>query len=830
MVTSFRFFVAPGLALTFLFASWGQPTRKDGGIMGADAYGDPLPREALARLGTIRFRQEATIAAFSPDGSIIASGGGGLCFWNPATGQLRRRLLQYDKVSSLAFSPDGKTVFVGGFLVLVDIATGKERKLQRVAGSFERVAFSPDGRIVAAGESIVSRPSVTLWDVATGGKLRQLEGHTADVESVAFSPDGKTLASGAKDRTVRLWDVASGKERRLLKGHSHEVRAVAFSLDNKFLASVGDDGVILLWDWKSGKELHRLEEHDWPIHCVNFSPDSKLLASGAMDGSIRLWDMGRVKPLRQWKFPGLSVTSLGFSPDGSALISTGAYDEVIRFWETASGKEIHPPNGHTAPIKLTRFSPGDEELISVGKDRKVLIWDLATSAQRRQFDAQAMPATGKLWDAYAISPDGKVLAFSKQTFLDANVDPVIHIWNSLQGKELFGLSKHHKPVMCLGFSTDGKLLASGDMEGRACVWDMARKELRWTKKFPRLVRAVVFSPDGNRFVTYADNDKIRLWELGTGKELYHWDHPQITANRLVFSPDGQLLASSDGLSKIRVWSVASKKEAAVLSGGEWTFCLAFSRSSHVIAGGGMKFAHLPDESVARVSTIRLWELVSGQEIRSIDGDQNSVECLAFGPNDRTLVSGGMDSTILRWDLTYGKMRGPEGSRLDEKELDRLWTELGLEASKAYQAMWTLAAAPKQAMAYLKTRLRPSLPANPQRIASLIAELDSNEFSVRARASYQLEELAELAEPALRKTIEGNPSAEVQRRVEILLQNLNSPVTNPDRLRSFRSIEVLEQIATEEALQVLRDLAQGAPSARLTQEALVALKRLGWEKI
>jgi len=71
------------------------------------------------------------------------------------------------------------------------------------------VAFSPDGKTLASG----SGEDIQLWDVATGKEQATLqEGHNGYVRSVAYSPDGKTLASGSDDMTIKLWDVATGKE------------------------------------------------------------------------------------------------------------------------------------------------------------------------------------------------------------------------------------------------------------------------------------------------------------------------------------------------------------------------------------------------------------------------------------------------------------------------------------------------------------------------------------------------------------------------------------------------------------------------------------------
>ena len=112
----------------------------------------------------------------------------------------------------------------------------------------------------------------------------------------------------------------------------------------------------------------------------------------------------------------------------------------------------------------------------------------------------------------------------------------------------------------------------------------------------------------------------------------------------------------------------------------------------------------------------------------------------------------------------------------------------------------------------------------QRVAALIARLDSDEFADREQAAEALAKLGGPAAPALRKALAGKPSAEQRRQLEGLLRKLEGPPTGPE-LQAIRALEVLESIATPEARAVLKTLAGGAPGARLTEEASAALARL-----
>jgi HEAT repeat protein len=122
---------------------------------------------------------------------------------------------------------------------------------------------------------------------------------------------------------------------------------------------------------------------------------------------------------------------------------------------------------------------------------------------------------------------------------------------------------------------------------------------------------------------------------------------------------------------------------------------------------------------------------------------------------------------------------------------------------------------------LKKRLPIGTP-NAEQFSALLADLDSEEFAVRTKATRELEELGEAARPGLRKLLDNSPSPEARRRAERILAKLDGM---PQQLRAVRSVEVLDHIGTAEARQLLTNLAAGVPDARLTREAKAALGRL-----
>lgn len=223
------------------------------------------------------------------------------------------------------------------------------------------------------------------------------------------------------------------------------------------------------------------------------------------------------------------------------------------------------------------------------------------------------------------------------------------------------------------------------------------------------------------------------------------------------------------------------------------------------------------------NTARLWEVASGGERQRFGGHQNAILTLSFSPDGRLLASASGDATALVWDLT-GRFR--EGRfqqrRLSTEELHRCWDDLAhTDAARAYRSICALAGSPKEAVAFLKNRLPPLMTADSKRVAPLLAALDSEQFAERDKAMAELEKLGLAVEPALHKVLASKPSLEVRRRIEAVLEKL---AAGP-RLHFIRALEVLENIATPEARQILKTLSQGSAELWPTQEAEATLVRL-----
>jgi hypothetical protein len=180
--------------------------------------------------------------------------------------------------------------------------------------------------------------------------------------------------------------------------------------------------------------------------------------------------------------------------------------------------------------------------------------------------------------------------------------------------------------------------------------------------------------------------------------------------------------------------------------------------------------------------------------------------------------------LLAWLLLAGTGAGAPSA---PREPDEVWAELGTnDPEKADHLTAYLVARPGLALPLLRQRLRPVCVDRGQ-LPRLIAGLDHRRFAVRERASRELERLGECAEGALGQARAARPSAEVRRRIDLLLERLRTLRLSPsaEQRRQSRAVEILERIGSSEARSFLAGLARGFPAADLTVEAKAALDRL-----
>jgi RNA polymerase sigma factor (sigma-70 family) len=179
-------------------------------------------------------------------------------------------------------------------------------------------------------------------------------------------------------------------------------------------------------------------------------------------------------------------------------------------------------------------------------------------------------------------------------------------------------------------------------------------------------------------------------------------------------------------------------------------------------------------------------------------------------------------------VTVEVRAGPPGGELPPADRDVAWAGLAAkDRARGRWAVWTLAACPSQALPLVQANVRPATERlDRATLARLVADLDSDRFETRERATAELTRQRDLAGPALRRALADGLPPEARRRVEAVLKKLEEDGPTPDRQRALRAVEVLEEIGSPEARTLLRELARGAAEDPLTRRARECLDGLG----
>jgi WD40 repeat protein/uncharacterized caspase-like protein len=187
-------------------------------------------------------------------------------------------------VTSLAFSPDGRTLATGGVETKSNFDMAAMMSGAMNQGKKPKKQPTPDPQDFMKSMKVETTGQVRLWDVASGTQTGELKGHGKGITEVAFSRDGRLLASGSTDNTIRIWDLATKRELRTLTGHTSNIESIDFSPDGRLLASASDDGGTFLWDTNTGEHLATLISLDDGGEWMVVTPQ------GLFDGTPVSWN------------------------------------------------------------------------------------------------------------------------------------------------------------------------------------------------------------------------------------------------------------------------------------------------------------------------------------------------------------------------------------------------------------------------------------------------------------------------------------------------------------------------------------------------------------
>lgn len=634
-----------------------------------------LPKGARARLG----RGVVQDVVFSPDRNILAVGTHiGVWLYNmsplcpTAVWDTPRGV-----ITAVAFSPDGHLLATGnwdGDVKVWDVQNQQcVSKMHREA-SFDAVsqlAFSPDGQHLAASGGRYG--PVYVWHADTGEEVYNFNvektwdrSQLPDIIPLVFSATGNWIAAATRENAVSVWDIERGERIACLRGHTERVVAMAISPCSRFITTGDEKGTLQQWQVSTPHQMgHPVQYSSNPV-IPTYTQEGTLLAAAIYKHSIAIWDVNNREKIDTFEHRG-KITGRCFS-NGTHLAVAGERD--FKVWERRSNT-TSTISGHTSPPQSLTFSRDGQTLTSVEMDGALASWDVN---EKRRHPPKYFDEATRIVSIYICST-GNIFALGMKK-------NTLTVWDVEMDQTIATCKAHEKRVYEAVFAPKGSVWASGDTDGKVCVWKREGKEIVLAGHTDSIV-GMAFSPDEKRLASVSRDQTARVWDVSSGKEIislglspplstdsppttpglnanvYKGDADTIKAvlqgeasryrqtliRAITFSPDGNFLAAGmEG--GIRLWDARTyETHRVILLPRECRrqFALAFSPCGGYMASGTWWWN-------TEKAPIYLWNVASGENIITFWGHPTDVQDLAFSPDGSLLASGSFDGTILIWDM------------------------------------------------------------------------------------------------------------------------------------------------------------------------------------
>jgi WD40 repeat protein len=296
--------------------------------------------------------------------------------------------------------------------------------------------------------------------------------------------------------------------------------AVAADEAGTFLAAACENGTVQFWHRDvilglrpGDRNAQELIAHRGPVMALAWCADSRLATAGA-DKRILLWEMPEGKVLHTLTASAV-VRALAVSPDSKRLAS--AEDATVQLWDASTGKATSKLTGPTDALLCVAFSPDGMRLAAGGYDRRLYLWDLATSKKLVEVPAHPpIPANTEetpvtVVGAVAFSPDGKEVAVG-------GADGRIHLFGAADGKLLRSASGHTSAVTSLVYHPGGTLLVSGSKDNSVRLWNPTNGQaLKALEGHAAWVQGVALLEKGTRLASVGADQTVRLWDLAPAR-------------------------------------------------------------------------------------------------------------------------------------------------------------------------------------------------------------------------------------------------------------------------------------------------------------------------
>jgi WD40 repeat protein len=633
-------------------------------------------------------------AACSPDGKVVATLGKdrAVRLWNVASGAMLRVLNSSETPTSVCFSPDSKTIAIGGAgdpgqssrVSLWNAATGGLQATLQAPGRVNAVPFTLDGRKLVTGADLEGdHGEVRVWDAHThkpaGLPLPQLGG----VEALYLSPDGRFCLAKCGVAWGSIWqasDLVTGRHLRDGWGLGIAAEGVLLPGSHTFLHHEATDAVgslTLQWRDVVTDQLRRAVPRIGGAGVVairSASPDGRTCWFSSSIGRINGRDAATGRLLISWPAQEGFAEPAAVSGNGKFLVVLSR-SPTARVWELPSmwippaeavAVEPEPSAGPRRP------APGFQNIAFSPDRTRVLLggWGVGDAGQggmaRLINLASGHPVGSPLrhpWDnvrCVAFSPDGKVMATGAHP---AAVGGGVWLWDAHTGLPLRPPLLLTNYPSALAFSPDGKLLATGDYHQAVRLWDVATgTPVGQPLMHAEVILSLAFSPDGKTLAAGTADDRsgapqVRLWDVASGQPLGSGLRHSYRVSVVTFSPDGRTLLSGGLDGTVRRWDVETRQLLGELPPqllGSFT-PNAFPQGIPFSPNGRTFLTGNGD------GLVRLWETATGRPLRGATlQHQGSISAGAYSPDGKLVVVGCKDGIVRLWDCATFRPIGPPG--------------------------------------------------------------------------------------------------------------------------------------------------------------------------
>ncbi|PTB60044.1 hypothetical protein M431DRAFT_476586 [Trichoderma harzianum CBS 226.95] len=460
-----------------------------------------------------------------------------------------------------------------------------------------------------------------------------------------------------------------------------------------------------------GAELGELQNSFDPV-CSAISSTGCVLAAGFSNMTMRFWDTITGNLITGWR-AGESdripwIQAIAFSSDDKLLAVCLGGSGKLQICDSTKGTLHSTFDEDVGRVTSLVFTDGGQVLASPSKSWDFLTWDHATGIQRHLLTRRLSE------DAHvALSPTGLLLAAF------GCYQTEIELWNLATCSWQCRLAGHAMFVSCITFSTDGRLIASGDRDGTIIIWDVATGVQRQhiTNRLGS-VFGISFSPEGQRLaLLFKRQGSIVVWDLSENRSIQILGDKSRARRDVLFYRDNKTLASIGGLEPIRLWDATDVSQKSRQPHASQVKSVVFSPDGQLLAtvcrrvliwmvtsesiiqnlgdiyhGNILTFS--PSNTLLAFSSsptvIKLWNINTEMQQSSIDAF-GEVRCIAFSSDDQ-LVACLVDlQDINVWDLTTGTLR----NIISDFQYDPHIRSINFSFNSEYLATYTLFPHPDQ---------------------------------------------------------------------------------------------------------------------------------------